>query len=170
MNLPSVPSQEQATDTGGPAGWASLTMGGTLTMVPRSTTQWASPSHCHHRRQASLQQWLTSKFAPAVIDSHSSLSSVSISSPQSASFTSSCSAPPPPPSSFPPLPPEISPTSQVGGEFFYIIIINTVIVAIAAVVFTSLPPTEARTSNIQQVHYSSYSIIYLTVNHAVSHT
>lgn len=48
-------------------------------------------------------------------------------------------------------------------------ITSAVIVAIAAV-FTSAPPAETRTSNTQQVHYSSHSIISPTVNQAASHT
>lgn len=55
------------------------------------------------------------------------------------------------------------------GGIFITAITGAVIVAIA-VVFTSLPPAETRTSNTQQVHYSSHSIISPTLNQAVSHT
>lgn len=64
---------------------------------------------------------------------------------------------------------KFAPTSSASRGIFIMAIISAVIVAIAAV-FTSLPLAETRTSNTQQVHYSSHSIISPAVNQAVSHT
>lgn len=64
---------------------------------------------------------------------------------------------------------KFAPTSLASGGIFIMAVTSAVIVAIAAV-FTSLPPAATRTSNTQQVHYSSHSIISPTVNQAVSHT
>lgn len=117
------------------------------------------------KHQSSLQQKLVIALLPS-----STLCFLFPPSPQTAFFLPSSlfSLPPPPP----PLPLQILRASaREEGHFIIIIIINnTVIVAITVVVFTSLPPAETRTSNTPQVHYSSHSIISLTVNHAVDHT
>lgn len=114
------------------------------------------PHHQLHscRLPAAVGNCQNIQVCPSSNCSPSTLHSFSSSSPQTASLI--------PPLCCPPLSPPFF-FSRVSSEWgIFVIIISAVIVAFTVIVFTSLPPAEARTSNTQQVHYSSHSIISLT--------